>query len=129
MACYCKDKLRQLGQYEDVETGLYYNRFRYYNPETGLYISQDPIRLAGNNPNFYAYVHDSNAWVDPFGLERYEHLFHGEIKAKGKAAGFHHQGAMDVYEIARVTQITFLSNANDIHREKVEIFDVSKENG
>jgi RHS repeat-associated protein len=59
---------RQLGQYEDVETGLYYNRFRYYNPETGLYISQDPIKLEGNNPNFYAYVHDSNAWVDPFGL-------------------------------------------------------------
>ncbi|WP_202807474.1 RHS repeat-associated core domain-containing protein [Gilliamella sp. wkB18] len=45
---------RQLGQYEDVETGLYYNRFRYYHPETGLYISQDPIGLAGNNPNFYA---------------------------------------------------------------------------
>ncbi|WP_337189580.1 RHS repeat-associated core domain-containing protein [Gilliamella sp. Lep-s21] len=65
---------RQLGQYEDVETGLYYNRFRYYNPETGLYISQDPIKLAGNNPNFYAYVHDSNAWVDPFGLWTYYQL-------------------------------------------------------
>ena len=34
---------RQLGQYEDVETVFYYNRFRYYNPETGGYISQDPI--------------------------------------------------------------------------------------
>ncbi|GEM53938.1 hypothetical protein B0A58_03910 [Flavobacterium branchiophilum NBRC 15030 = ATCC 35035] len=59
---------RQLGQYEDVETGLYYNRFRYYSPESGMYISQDPIGLAGNNPNFYAYVHDSNNWVDVFGL-------------------------------------------------------------
>lgn len=59
---------RQLGQYEDVETGLYYNRFRYYSPEEGLYISQDPIGIAGNNPNFYAYTHDSNAWMDPFGL-------------------------------------------------------------
>ena len=38
---------RQLGQYEDVETGLYYNRFRYYNPETGQYISKDPIGLKG----------------------------------------------------------------------------------
>ena len=55
-----------------METGLYYNRFRYYNPETGLYISQDPIKLEGNNPNFYAYVHDSNAWVDPFGLSKSE---------------------------------------------------------
>jgi RHS repeat-associated protein len=54
---------------EAVETGLYYNRFRYYNPKTGLYISQDPIRLEGNNPNFYAYVHDSNTMVDVFGLK------------------------------------------------------------
>ena len=34
------------GQYEDEETGLYYNRFRYYDPNTGSYISQDPIGLA-----------------------------------------------------------------------------------
>lgn len=33
-----------------------------------MYISKDPIGLDGNNPNFYAYVHDSNAWMDPFGL-------------------------------------------------------------
>ncbi len=57
------------GQYEDQETGLYYNRFRYYSPETGSYISQDPIGLAGNNPNFYAYVFDSNTQVDVFGLD------------------------------------------------------------
>ncbi len=60
---------RQLGQYEDAETSLYYNRFRYYNPESGLYLSQDPIGLAGNNPNFYGYVFDSNSQVDVFGLE------------------------------------------------------------
>jgi RHS repeat-associated protein len=60
---------RQLGQYEDEETGLYYNRFRYYNCETGTYLSQDPIGLAGNNPNFYGYVHDINSHVDIFGLD------------------------------------------------------------
>jgi RHS repeat-associated protein len=38
---------RYQGQYEDVETGLYYNRFRYYDPEVGSYISQDPIGLEG----------------------------------------------------------------------------------
>ncbi|MGM5629394.1 RHS repeat-associated core domain-containing protein [Apibacter raozihei] len=59
---------RQAGQYEDVEIGLYYNRFRYYNPQTGLYLSKDPIGLAGNNPNLYAYVDDSNVEMDPFGL-------------------------------------------------------------
>ncbi|MCO6565730.1 MAG: AHH domain-containing protein [Apibacter sp.] len=69
---------RQPGQYEDVETGLYYNRFRYYDSNTGTYISQDPIGLAGNNPNFYAYVHDSNAWVDPFGLDLH-HIIPNQI--------------------------------------------------
>ncbi|WP_220217293.1 RHS repeat-associated core domain-containing protein [Gilliamella sp. ESL0441] len=58
---------RQLGQYEDKELdGLYYNRFLYYDSNTGTYISQDPIWLAGNNRNFYAY--DSNTTVDPLGL-------------------------------------------------------------
>ncbi len=60
---------RYQGQYEDVETGLYYNRFRYYSPETGTYISKDPIGLAGNNPNMYAYTKDSNVWIDVFGLD------------------------------------------------------------
>ena len=64
MAC----PFRYPGQYEDEETGLYYNRFRYYSPDMGEYINQDPIRLVGNNLNIYAYVGDSNAWVDPFGL-------------------------------------------------------------
>jgi hypothetical protein len=33
-----------------------------------VYLSQDPIGLAGNNPTLYGYVIDSNAWIDPFGL-------------------------------------------------------------
>ena len=56
------------GQYEDVETGLYYNRFRYYEPNTGTYISQDSIGLVGGNPTLYAYVIDTNVWIDEFGL-------------------------------------------------------------
>ena len=57
------------GQYYDFETKLAYNRFRYYSPETGAYISQDPIGLAGGNPTIYGYVKDSNWWVDVFGLD------------------------------------------------------------
>ncbi|EHK0979141.1 RHS repeat protein [Salmonella enterica] len=34
-------------QQYDEELGLYYNRYRYYNPEQGIYITQDPIGLAG----------------------------------------------------------------------------------
>ena len=56
------------GQNEDAETGLYYNRFRYYSPEEGVYISQDPIGLEGNNPTLYAYVKDPNSWIDVLGL-------------------------------------------------------------
>jgi len=59
---------RYCGQYACLETNLYYNRFRYYDPEVGQYITKDPIGLAGGNPTLYGYVHDTNAWVDPFGL-------------------------------------------------------------
>lgn len=55
------------GQYEDVETGLYYNRFRYYDPAMGSYISQDPIRLAGGK-RLYGYVKNTNAAFDALGL-------------------------------------------------------------
>jgi uncharacterized protein RhaS with RHS repeats len=34
-----------------------------------MYISQDPIKLNGNNPTLYAYVKDTNNWVDELGLE------------------------------------------------------------
>lgn len=61
--------MRYQGQYFDQETALCYNRFRYYNPETGTYLSQDPIGVDGNNPNFYAYVKDSNVWINIFGLD------------------------------------------------------------
>ena len=61
---------RYQGQYEDEETGLYYNWFRYYSAEDGIYISQDPIGLASAEPNFYRYVSDSNSLIDPFGLAR-----------------------------------------------------------
>ena len=64
---------RQLGQYEDDETRLYYNRFRYYDPRIGNYISQDPIRLMGNNPTLYGYVGDSNQGIDIFGLSGVPH--------------------------------------------------------
>ena len=59
---------RYPGQCEDSETGLYYNRFRYFDPEADGYFSQDPIGLAGGNPTLYGYVGDPNTWVDWLGL-------------------------------------------------------------
>jgi RHS repeat-associated protein len=60
---------RYQGQYEDAETGLYYNRFRYYSPEEGMYISQDPICLWGGR-RLYSYVQNPNYWVDILGLKK-----------------------------------------------------------
>ena len=66
----CFIPFRQMGQYEDEELGgLYYNRFRYYDSGSGVYISQDPIGLHSGQFNFYAYVEDSNSLVDIFGLK------------------------------------------------------------
>ena len=56
------------GQYYDPEIELCYNRFRYYYPDTGRYISEDPIKLLGGF-NVFAYVSDTNAWLDVLGLE------------------------------------------------------------
>lgn len=58
------------GQYYDRETGLAYNRFRYYSPQMGIYISQDPIGLAGGFTNLFAYVDDTNVWIDSLGLQK-----------------------------------------------------------
>jgi RHS repeat-associated protein len=58
---------RYQGQYEDAETGLYYNRFRYYLPEEGMYLSQDPIGFNGGFA-LYSYVHNPYFWIDPLGL-------------------------------------------------------------
>ena len=65
------------GQYEDEETGLYYNRFRYYDPQQGQYTQQDPIGLAGGNPTLYGYVYDTLKEIDPFGLDWKELLGSG----------------------------------------------------
>ncbi|CAN7384125.1 RHS domain-containing protein [Pseudomonas sp. LjRoot277] len=59
--------LRFQGQYFDAETGLHYNRHRYYNPGTGRYLTPDPIKLAGGLNN-YQYVPNPTGWVDPLGL-------------------------------------------------------------
>jgi RHS repeat-associated protein len=61
-------EIRLPGQYHDKESGLYYNRQRYYDPARGEYLSPDPL---GNpdGPNGYAYVnYNPLRYVDPDGL-------------------------------------------------------------
>ncbi len=62
-------KLRFQGQYFDEETGLHYNRCRYYEPDSGRFINQDPIGLLGGT-NLFQYAPNPVGWVDPWGLAR-----------------------------------------------------------
>jgi RHS repeat-associated protein len=59
--------IRLQGQYYDAETGLHYNRNRYYDTHIGSFVSQDPIGLSGGvNP--YQYAPNPIGWIDPLGL-------------------------------------------------------------
>ncbi|WP_285416606.1 RHS repeat protein [Pseudomonas sp. efr-133-TYG-5] len=64
---YLDQPLRFQGQYFDAESGLHYNRHRYYDPEVGRYLTPDPVKLAGGL-NQYRYVPNPTGWVDPLGL-------------------------------------------------------------
>ncbi|KVK85723.1 hypothetical protein WS90_00550 [Burkholderia cepacia] len=59
--------LRFQGQYLDRETGLHYNTFRFYDPDIGRFITQDPIGLNGG-VSLYQYASNSLTWIDPLGL-------------------------------------------------------------
>lgn len=60
--------LRYQGQYFDEESGLHYNRYRYYDPHAGQFVGQDPIGLNGGL-NVYQYGDNAFGWVDPLGLQ------------------------------------------------------------
>ena len=58
--------LRYPEQYADENTGLHYNTFRFYDPDIGRFISQDPIGLVGGS-NLYTYAPNPTGWMDPLG--------------------------------------------------------------
>ena len=60
---------RLQNQYCDEETGLHYNFFRYYEPDAGRFVNQDPIRLEGGE-NLYAFAPNTNKWLDVLGLNK-----------------------------------------------------------
>ena len=62
-----QQNLRYQGQYLDRETGLHYNIFRYYDPDTGRFTQPDPIGLLGGY-NLYQYAPNALTWIDPWGL-------------------------------------------------------------
>ncbi|WP_265434849.1 HNH/endonuclease VII fold putative polymorphic toxin, partial [Aeromonas salmonicida] len=77
----------------DQETGLYYNRYRYFDPELGQYISSDPIGFAGGlRPQ--GYVHNPLEWVDPLGLA-------GCPQAKNKKTSYDGKSRRDAFRQAK----------------------------
>jgi RHS repeat-associated protein len=78
--------IRLQGQYEDRETGLHYNRYRYYDARVGQYISQDPIGLLAG-PQLYLLAPNSLSWIDPLGLNCKETV--GGLRAAGKKDAHH----------------------------------------
>ncbi|SFR77242.1 RHS repeat-associated core domain-containing protein [Mitsuaria sp. PDC51] len=72
------NSIRLQGQYEDRETGLHYNRHRYFDPLAGQFVTQDPLGM-GAGPHPYQYAANASTWVDPLGLmarrPRYEPVY------------------------------------------------------
>jgi RHS repeat-associated protein len=89
--------LRFAGQYCDPETGLHYNRFRYYDPDIGRYLSQDPVGLLGGT-NPYEYGPNPVMYIDPLGLLGFGALdTHGVLKKVGNGFQSHHLNQDAVY--------------------------------
>ena len=59
---------RLQNQYADRETGLHYNFFRYYEPDVGRFVNQDPIGLMGGM-NLYQFAPNTQQWIDHLGLD------------------------------------------------------------
>ena len=76
--------LRFQGQYCDTETGLHYNRHRYYDPQVGSFITPDPVGLIGGT-NSYRYTPNPIQWVDPYGLTAIKEDFSRQFNTIAKA--------------------------------------------
>ena len=70
---HVEQNLRFQGQYHDSESGLHYNRFRYYDPQTGRFVHQDPIGLEGGENPFW-YAPNPFNWFDQLGLKKLPRL-------------------------------------------------------
>ena len=82
------NRLRFPGQYDDG-IGLFYNRYRYYDPAAARYITQDPLGIQGGL-NFYRYTRNPLVWDDPFGLlDPYEVQRYGNTGHSGDGMDAH----------------------------------------
>ena len=78
---------RLQNQYFDEETGLHYNLMRYYEPEAGRFVNQDPIGLLGAGDNLYQFAVNAQSWIDPLGLSRNRLATVGKTPSKVSTTG------------------------------------------
>ncbi|WP_256735631.1 RHS repeat-associated core domain-containing protein [Pseudomonas sp. dw_612] len=105
--------IRFQGQYHDHETGLHYNRYRYYDPGVGRFVSQDPISFAGGT-NFYQYASNPVIWIDPLGLAA-----DGQLGTYGSLNGGSNVGdQLEVHELVRHESLVQMGCANKRRRNK-----------
>ena len=76
---------RLQNQYADRETGLHYNFFRYYEPDAGRFVNQDPIGLMGGT-NLYFFVPNIQTWHDQLGLRPKSFSGFASAEDAGRAA-------------------------------------------
>ena len=91
---------RLQNQYFDEETGLHYNLMRYYEPEAGRFVNQDPIGLLGGE-NLYTFAPNAQGWVDWLGLHSDPDLLNRINKVT--AAMSEGDRSRTTYALARVT--------------------------
>ena len=103
---------RLQNQYCDRETGLHYNFFRYYEPDAGPFVNQDPIGLLGGS-NLYRFAPNAQGWTDLSGFIAMALFFLLEIGVVLTAAG---QAALTAIGIGAV-----LSLSGDTSKEKRQI--------
>ena len=74
---------RLQNQYADRETGLHYNFFRYYEPDAGRFVNQDPIGL-WSGENFYQFAPNNHIWIDPLGvsLRKGKHAIERQLQGR-----------------------------------------------
>lgn len=108
-----RNPIRFQGQQEDAETGLRYNRNRYYDPSSGRFVSKDPIGLAGGI-NVYQYVPNPIQFIDPFGLAA-----KNEIGTYGSLNGGDNVGdGLEVHELVRHEALVRMGCANKRRRNR-----------